>query len=55
MDSIDEQYVDLNDFFFDYDIVGSETLPLERETLIFGTGSVVSILLEYEGSVIIAD
>jgi len=55
MDSMDEQFVELKDFFFDYDIVGSETVPLDREALILRTVSVASIFLEYGGSGILVD
>jgi len=54
MDSIDEQCVELKDFF-DYDILGFEAVYFGRQTLIFRAGSVVSILHEYGGSGIRAD
>jgi hypothetical protein len=45
----------VEELFLDYDILVSETVPLDWETLIFRTVSVASILLEYGGSGILAD
>lgn len=41
--------------FFDYDVLVSETVPLDWETLIFRTVRVASILLECGSSGILVD